>query len=320
MKKIFTIGELLIDVLSRTKNWDDNQQILKRAGGAPANVAACVAKLGGHSYFIGQVGSDDYGDFLINTMQKISVNTNYLYQTNQAPTAVVRVYVKSDGNRDFFFSQETTADMLFTAQQVGHWFQDDIIHFCSLSLREEANKSAHLKAISLIRDNQGIVSFDPNVRLPFWKDANRCRKIILEFIPQADIVKISDDELFFITGIQDVNQALESLFVGNVKLILYTKGKNGATLFTKNYHVSVPGYDVPAIDTTGAGDAFIGGFLFYLSRYNINIDHLDQKIGYKILNFSNAVAALATTKEGAIDSLPSYFDVIELMKSKFTNQ
>jgi|SRR5690554_4257263 len=316
MKKIITIGELLIDFIPLEKGipLKEVTQFIKMPGGAPANVAATVAKLGGNSKFIGQVGEDAFGEYLIDVLDDLGVDTTNIYKTKKANTALAFVSLKEDGERDFSFYRKPSADMLFKHEQVNtDWFNDDILHFCSVSLIEAPIKYAHKKAINIVRDKKGIISFDLNIRLPLWDNPENCKSTIKEFLPYADIIKLSDDELSFILN---KNEKINNLFIGNVKAIILTKGSKGATLYTKNKVIKQEGIKTKVIDTTGAGDSFIGALLYYLSVINKNIDELNEKEMKEIMNFANIVGALTVTKRGAISALPTRKEVIELFSMK----
>jgi fructokinase len=176
-------------------------------------------------------------------------------------------------------------------------------------LIEAPVKYAHIRAIQAMKAQGGIISFDPNVRLPLWEDKEQCRQTILQFIPYTHILKISDEELEFITGIKDENSAIASLFVGDVKLVIYTKGPNGAELHAQSYSISVPALKVQVLETTGAGDSFIGAFLYQISKQTIPLTEISKEAATKILEFAAIVAAITTTKKGAIQSLPSLEEV-----------
>ncbi len=318
MKKVIAMGELLIDFIPKQKGVPlaEVYEFTKMPGGAPANVAATVAKLGGLSGFIGQVGQDAFGDFLIDTLKKVNVDTSYLYQTDQAKTALAFVSLKLDGQRDFIFYREPSADQLFQSSQINPIALDQVIlHFCSVSLSDYPIKQAHLEAIRIVKAQNGFISFDPNIRLSLFKDHQAYRQVILEFLPYANLLKIADDELEFITGIKDIHQAIQSLFIGDIELIILTKGSQGVELFTKSTHLVVPGIKVHAIDTTGAGDALIGAFLYQLSKAELTYAIQDAKL-IEYLKFANAAAALTTTKFGAISALPTLSEITDFLESK----
>lgn len=317
MSTVYTIGEALIDFIPDETGIELKavNGFTKTAGGAPANVACTIAKLGGRSAFIGKLGLDAFGDFLIKTMQAVGVDTRYVFRTDQANTALAFVSLKKDGNRDFSFYRNPSADMLLDAEDIQeHWFQPgDILHFGSVDLIEAPVKYAHVKAVQAARNKGSMISFDPNVRLPLWRNAEDCRQTILDFVPMSDILKISDEELAFITGIADVEEAIASLFVGEVKHILYTQGAKGATWFTKTDRISVAGKKVQTVDTTGSGDSFIGAVLYQLSQQNISASRISEEQRERILTFANTTAALTTTKHGAIPSLPALEEVNQFL-------
>ncbi len=285
----------------------------KEAGGAPANVACAVAKLGGKSVFIGKLGADAFGDFLVETLNDVGVDTRYVLRTNEANTALAFVSLKADGDRDFSFYRNPSADMLLSEHEVDvNWFaKGDILHYCSVDLIEAPVKYAHLKAIQAVKAAGGLVSFDPNVRLPLWHNPEDCRQTILQFIPLSHIVKISSDELSFITGIEDEQAALASLFVGDVEAVVYTRGADGASWYGRGDQATEPGQVVAVVDTTGAGDAFIGALLYQLQLNQGTLEGIDASKAKEIISFANKAAALTTTRPGAISSLPRLEELTE---------
>lgn len=317
MSTVFTIGEALIDLIPSEKGvgLKDVDSFSRAAGGAPANVACAVARLGGQSAFIGKLGQDAFGDFLVDTMAEVGVDTSRIMRTHEANTALAFVSLRADGNRDFSFYRHPSADMLLAEEEIdGAWFTErDILHYGSVDLIEAPVKYAERKAIELARRAGALISFDPNVRLPLWPDAESCRSTILAFLPLSDIVKISDEELSFITGIGDEAEAIASLFVGSVRHVIYTRGAAGASWHTPDFQVSVPGRRVAAVDTTGAGDAFIGSLLAELARLGADREPISPAIAERLLAFANAAAALSTTRAGAIPSLPSREEVERML-------
>ncbi|WP_226528614.1 carbohydrate kinase family protein [Metabacillus niabensis] len=324
MARLFSIGEVLIDFIPAQKGVALKEVVsFERApGGAPANVAAAVAKAGGQASMITKLGEDAFGDFLIDTLNKVGVNTEYILRTKKANTALAFVSLKEDGERDFSFYRNPSADLLLSEDEISdNWFNEgDILHFCSVDLVESPMKQAHVKAIKVAKEKGALISFDPNVRLPLWESAEECQATIREFLPQAHLVKISDEELEFITGIKDEKEAIQSLFTGDVKAVIYTKGAEGAILYVNEDSFSSTGYKVTVQDTTGAGDAFIGGFLYKLIEKNATISNLESLLKQEhedILSYANASGALTTTGKGAISALPSkqeIYDFIEKQK------
>jgi fructokinase len=322
MAGLFSIGEVLIDFIPEQKGkaLKDVISFERAPGGAPANVAAAVAKAGGKASMITKLGVDGFGDFLVETLNNVGVNTEHVLRTNEANTALAFVSLKEDGERDFSFYRKPSADLLLNEDEIDeNWFDaGDILHFCSVDLVESPMKQAHIKAIRSAKEKGAIISFDPNVRLPLWEDPQDCRKTILQFIPEAHIVKISDEELAFITGLNDEAEAIQSLFVGDVKGVIFTRGSEGADLYVNGECYRSSGYRVSVQDTTGAGDAFIGGFLYKLLEKNATVSRLSeilQEENQDILSYANASGALTTTGKGAISALPTKEEIFQLIKS-----
>lgn len=316
MKHLVSIGELLIDFIPLEKGvkLKDVSSFTKYPGGAPANVAVASSKSGVKSYFIGQVGKDAFGDFLIESLKNESVDTSYLYQSSVSNTALAFVTLSSTGERDFIFYRDPSADQLYDSSQLPiNILNDCVLHFCSVSLSDYPIKQAHQKAIEQVRNHHGFISFDPNLRLSLWFDHEAYKKVINEFIPKADLLKVSSDELEFITGIFDQQQAIKSLFKGYVRYVILTLGKDGSTLYFKDgRHIHMPSYNVTVVDTTGAGDAFIGSFLAEMMKSNLNFDETLVK---KALSTANAKAALTTTKFGGMSAIPSESEFQQFLKT-----
>ncbi|MBM7869032.1 fructokinase [Clostridium pascui] len=320
MAKIFTIGEALIDFISEQSGVELKgvNSFQKAPGGAPANVAAAVSILGGRSYFISKLGKDAFGDFLIETLKNVGVGTEYIFRTNKANTALAFVSLKEDGERDFSFYRNPSADMLLEENEIcRNWFKEgDILHFCSVSLIDAPVRKAHIAAIEAVKKAGGLISFDPNIRLPLWKNHAEYKSIIREFIKYADVLKVSEDELEFITGINDEEKAIQWLLSFGIKVLLITRGSSGASAYFSGCEVSAEGFKVKAVDTTGAGDSFIGAFLFKILSKDIDINNISCKDIKNILEFSNAVAALTTMNKGAISALPSLRTVEDFINSR----
>ena len=307
MNRVYTIGEALIDFMPKEIGYELRHVTAfeKAAGGAPANVACAVAKLGGEASFIGKLGDDAFGDYLIETLANVGVDTQYVFRTNEANTALAFVSLQANGDREFSVYRNASADMLLCAAEIEeYWFaNNDILHFGSVNLIDAPVKQAHAKAIELCQRQGGIISFDPNVRLPLWDDSEKCRQVIQQFIPISDIVKVSEEELVFITGIEDEELALRSLFQGNVSHVLYTRGADGAEWIGKNFRVFVPSLPIQALDTTGAGDAFVGAILYQIASKVKRLEDIDISIAADMLKFANTAAGLTTLGYGAIPSL-----------------
>ncbi len=309
MKKLCGIGEALIDFIPnekgrRLKEVENFKQV---AGGAPANVCGAVSKLGGQSVFLTKLGDDAFGDVIVDELNKSNIDTRYILRTKDYDTSLAFVSLRLDGNRDFKFYRRTAADLQFKPEDIDLAALVDVgfIHFCSVSLVDSPMKKAHLQLIDYANEKGIKISFDPNLRLSLWDDEEALKKTVLEFLPYAHCIKISDEELTFITGYTDIHDALPLFFKDKCEYLLYTKGKDGVTLYTKdNREISVNGLVVNAVDTTGAGDSFIGAFLFKLLNDDVNqLLSLSDETLCEYLAFANAYAALTTTKEGALAAM-----------------
>lgn len=303
MGKVITIGEVLIDFIpvTRGSTLKEVESFIRKPGGAPANVAVCVSRLGGKSKFIGKVGQDAFGEYLVDVLNKENVDTEDTFYTDEAKTALAFVSLDSSGERDFSFYRNPSADMLLREDEIQSsiFEKGDILHFGSVDLIESPVKYAHLKAIEYAKQNDVIISFDPNVRLPLWEDENECRQTIKQFIKYANILKLSDDELAFITEVEDEALAIKKIQALNPDLqwFLLTKGSKGVYAIVNNERYNISAFKVDSVDTTGAGDSFIGAVLYCLAN-NISTDPTE------IIKFANAVGAITTTREGAISALP----------------
>ncbi|WP_251518350.1 MULTISPECIES: carbohydrate kinase family protein [Staphylococcus] len=315
MKRLLAIGEALIDFIPDTTDakLKEVNGFTRQVGGAPCNVACTATKLGGHAEMITQLGDDAFGEAIIDTIEAIGVHTNYLRITDEANTALAFVSLTKEGERDFSFYRKPSADMLYQPEYVDDIKvnEDDVLHFCSVDLIESPMKHAHTALINKVKNAGGTVVFDPNVRLPLWSNENDAKETIQSFIPKAHIVKISDEELSFVTGYEDEQQAIQSLFTGDVEAVIYTQGAHGATIYFKDGHsIQQQGFKVEVKDTTGAGDAFIGAIISQLiTSQETDVIKLLKEQGEAILEFSNFVAASVTTKYGAIESIPTLKEV-----------
>ena len=311
MKKdtLIAIGEALIDFIPDKTgcNFDEVSSFSPKVGGAPANVCGAFSVLGGKSKIITQLGDDPFGRKIEKGLKNFGIDTSLISFTDKANTALAFVSLEKNGNRTFSFYRNPSADMLFDKEQITDNMFDDAyaLHFCSVSLGDFPMKEAHKAAIEIAAKKDTIISFDPNLRFPLWKSKEELNKTVHEFIPLSDIIKISDEELAFLTGEEEIENALPQLFTGNVKLIIYTCGSKGAYAYTKTQKAFSPCQKVNAIDTTGAGDGFIGSFLFGLKSLEKTKDTLEKITKEeleKMLHFSNQFCGESVQHNGAIDS------------------
>lgn len=311
-KKLIAIGEALIDFIPDKTGcaFGEVTGFSPKVGGAPANVCGAFSKLGGRSMMITQLGNDPFGMKIADELSGFGIDTSAIRFTDEANTALAFVSLAKDGNRTFSFYRKPSADMLLSPEQLDEkWFEAAYaLHFCSVSLGDFPMKDAHIKVIEIARKNDMLISFDPNLRFQLWNDHKKLYQRVNEFIPMCDILKISDEELEFITGESDIKKAVPILIDKGVKMIVFTCGKNGAYAYTQNAEAFSPTEKVKAVDTTGAGDGFIGSFLWKLQSLGIdchNISAADESLLGDCLDFSNKFCSISVQSEGAIASYPT---------------
>jgi len=309
--KLVAIGEALIDFIPSNKgcSFDEVESFFPKVGGAPANVCAVFAKLGGSAVMLTQLGNDPFGHKIVRELSDAGIDTSYIPMTDEANTALAFVSLDKDGDRTFSFYRKPSADMLYSCEQVPKSAFDGAyaLHFCSVSLGDFPMKEAHIKAIGYAREAGAIISFDPNLRFMLWDDKEALRKAVLEFIPYADVIKVSDEEVEFITGCGTIEEALPLLWDRGVSLVLYTCGKDGMRAYTKNACASVAAPSVEVVDTTGAGDASIGSFLWKLEQLGVNKDNISgtgEDILREAAEFAARYCSLSIQRKGAIPSYP----------------
>lgn len=307
---LFAIGEALIDFIPSETGCDFSEigAFSPKIGGAPANVLGAFSKLGGKTQLITQLGDDPFGHKIAAALKKFNIGLEYLRFTKYANTALAFVSLEKDGKRTFSFYRNPSADMLYGGENLDAASFSDCfaLHFCSVSLGNFPMKGAHKKAINLAKQSGAAVSFDPNIRLPLWSDTGALKKALEEFLPMADIIKVSDEETEFITGTKDIEEGCKKL-LKTAKLVICTCGENGCYAFTENAQAFAPSEKVKACDTTGAGDAFIGSFLYSLHRNGCDKAKLHLLTDDKLREFlkaSSAYCGKSVQKYGAIESYP----------------
>jgi len=297
---VVSMGELLIDfvALEHGVSVGEASGFKKAPGGAPANVAVAVARLGHPSAFLGQVGNDPFGHHLANVLAKEGVDISGLRYSDEARTALAFVSLTADGDRSFSFYRNPSADMLMRPDQVAIEVLKGkkIFHFGSVTLIDDPSRSATLMAAKAAYSNGMLISYDPNLRLALWPSADAAREGMMTGLNFAHIVKISEEEVEFLTGGQDITP----LWREETQIIAVTAGAKGSTIYTRKNRYHVPGFAVKTLDTTGAGDGFMAGMLVgVLENWGNHLALTEQ-----IARFANAVGALATTQLGAIPALP----------------
>ncbi|THU72913.1 hypothetical protein C4D60_Mb04t17240 [Musa balbisiana] len=315
---IVSFGEMLIDFVPTVSGVSlaEAPGFLKAPGGAPANVAIAVARLGGRAAFVGKLGDDEFGRMLAAILRENGVDDTGVTFDAGARTALAFVTLRADGEREFMFYRNPSADMLLTEAELNLDLirKAAIFHYGSISLITEPCRSAHLKAMEVAKEAGALLSYDPNLRLPLWTSPEEARKQILSIWNEADIIKVSDVELEFLTGHDSVeDEVIAQLWRPSLKLLLVTLGEKGCKYYTKDFHGAVASFTVEQVDTTGAGDAFVGALLRRIVEDPSALQ--DEKKLREVLRFANACGAITTTKKGAIPSLPNVAEAMRLFES-----
>lgn len=298
---VLCMGELLIDfvALESGVTVGEASGFIKAPGGAPANVAVAAARLGLRTGFIGQVGDDPFGRYLAEVLQADGVDVRGLRFSPEARTALAFVSLGPGGERSFVFYRHPSADMLMRPEDVDLSLVDacSVFHFGSITLIGEPARSATLAAVRRAKLGGKLISYDPNLRMSLWPSAETAKTGMLLGLQEADVVKVSQEELEFLTGESHAG----ALWRDGMRLIVVTHGADGATLYTPRERFTAPGFAVEAVDTTGAGDSFVAALLSGLLLYG---DEFDRRLP-EIARFANAAGALTTTQKGAIPALPT---------------
>lgn len=312
---VIALGELLIDFTMNGQSEQGNNMFEACPGGAPCNVLALLNKMGKKTAFIGKVGKDQFGALLRDTITEAGIDASNLMVDENVNTTLAFVHTFPDGDREFSFYRNPGADMMLTADEVNPEVVKDtkVFHFGTLSMTHEGVREATKKAVETAKANGCLVSFDPNLRPPLWSSLDLAKEQMEYGFGKCDILKISDNEIQFVSGKEDYDEGIAYLQeTYNIPLILLTMGKDGSRAYYKGMRVERPGFSVKAIETTGAGDTFCGSSLNYLvDHYFENLT--EEQLG-EMLTFANAAAALVTTKKGAIKAMPVKEEVLELIQ------
>lgn len=312
---VIALGELLIDFTMNGQSEQGNNMFEACPGGAPCNVLALLNKMGKKTAFIGKVGKDQFGALLRDTITEAGIDASNLMVDENVNTTLAFVHTFPDGDREFSFYRNPGADMMLTADEVNPEVVKDtkVFHFGTLSMTHEGVREATKKAVETAKANGCLVSFDPNLRPPLWSSLDLAKEQMEYGFGKCDILKISDNEIQFVSGKEDYDEGIAYLQeTYNSPLILLTMGKDGSRAYYKGMRVERPGFSVKAIETTGAGDTFCGSSLNYLVDHDFE-NLTEEQLG-EMLTFANAAAALVTTKKGAIKAMPVKEEVLELIQ------
>ena len=319
MKKydVTALGELLIDFTENGESSQGNPLFEANPGGAPCNVLAMLSKLGHKTAFIGKVGNDFFGKQLKEAITEVGIDALYLRMDDRVHTTLALVHTYPDGDRDFSFYRNPGADMMLTEEEIPEELIKDsrIFHFGTLSMTHEGVRAATKKAVRIARETGAWISFDPNLRPPLWNDMEEAREQVLYGLEHCHILKISDNEIQWLTGKSDFTEGVEWINERyRIPLILVSMGKAGSRAYYKDMIVEgTPFLQKNTIETTGAGDTFCGCVLHYICEHGLS--DLTEDNLQEMLTFANAAASLITTRKGALRVMPETEEIYGLLNT-----
>lgn len=316
---VTALGELLIDFTENGVSGQGNPLYEANPGGAPCNVLAMLAKLGHRTAFIGKVGNDFFGKWLKEVIQEAGIRADYLYMDENVHTTLAMVHTFPDGDRDFSFYREPGADMMLAAQEVPEEALENtgIFHFGTPSMTHKGVREATRKAVEGAKAAGALISFDPNLRPPLWKSLDEAKEQVLYGLSQCDILKISDNEIQWLTGLEDYTEGVEWILERyDIPFILVSMGRQGSRAYYQGKMVeAAPLLREDTIETTGAGDTFCACVLHYVLEHGI--EGLSEENLKEMLAFANCAASLITTRRGALKVMPEKGEIeAELRRNK----
>lgn len=313
---IAALGEILIDYTPLPDSDAGMSVFEQNPGGAPANVLACAARLGRRTAFIGKVGDDLQGRFLAETLRRTGIDTRALRVDPGVFTTLAFVKLDRKGERSFSFARKPGADTQLTCAELDRDLiaHCGILHFGSLSLTDEPARSATLEAVRLARASGAVIAYDPNYRPLLWPDRATAMAQMQFPLPLVDLLKVSDDELVLLTACSGPEDGARKLVERGLRCVVVTIGRHGALVAARDGSVMVPGFPARAVDTTGAGDSFWGGFLTCISESGKPLDALTLADYASFARFGNAAASLCVEKRGAMPAMPDRAAVLRRME------
>lgn len=322
MADVICMGELLVEFVATERNVSLVQTpgFIKSPGGAPANVAVALSNLGLSSRFVGKVGNDPFGEYLRESLQEKSVDTQFLLKDPQARTTAVFVAVWEDGRKDLCFYRNPGADIMLSEEDVGTPILAGgrCFHYGSVTLAEEPAASAQRKLLEMAVAQGMMISYDPNYRETLWPDPETAQRKIQEAFQYCHLAKVSDEEWEFVTGTQDLEGGIEKILKSGVELLVLSRGENGALATNGTYRIEIPGILVDVVETTGAGDGFLAAMITQLlpKRETLgSLAALPEKDVEAALHYANTVGAITCLKMGAIPALPTHQEVEQFLNA-----
>ncbi|MBC8390428.1 MAG: hypothetical protein H8E13_20570 [Actinobacteria bacterium] len=317
MMDIICLGEALVDFFAVKSGicLGEVGEFRKVPGGAPANVAVGASKMGMKTAFIGRVGDDEFGYFLKNTLVENNVDVSQMQFDTKVRTGLAFIALPTPNTHEFLFYRNPSADMMIDSKEFDEDFikNTKIFHFCSVTLSSETSRSSNYHAAGIAKSNNIIISYDPNLRLNLWQSVKEAKIRVKEAVPLADVIKINNEELTFITGEEDLKKGTEILLSMGPELCIVTMGPDGCFYSTGKYSGFINAFKVKTVDATGCGDSFVSGVLAGMVENNFDELISSQKKIISVLKFASAAAAITSTKKGVIPALPLKNEVREFI-------
>lgn len=317
MIDVTALGELLIDFTMVSADGEGYPTMAAHPGGAPANFLAALAKYGKRTALLGKVGTDAFGRLLRGTLEGAGIETRGIVASDDVFTTLAFVTLDASGDREFSFSRKPGADTCIRFEEIDLSLIDEAraFHFGTLSLTDEPARSATQQAVAYAKAHGKLITYDPNLRKPLWKDLEAAKEQMLWGLRQADVVKISDEEVAFLFGLDPQAGAKQILAEFGVKLVFVTCGADGCFFMNAQASGQVPGLSsIRVVDTTGAGDIFGGSAVCRLLETGKAPEALCEAELREIVSFACTAAGLSTTKHGGIQSVPEKDDVLRSMR------
>ncbi len=316
MYDVCGFGDALIDFIPAGLSDTGNVLYEANPGGTIANVLVCLSKLGLNVAFLGKVGKDSFGRYLERELKRQRVGIKGLKYCETANTTLAFIQLDENGERSFTFYRNPGADTMILEDEIDYDIikNSRVFHFSSMPLTSEPSRATITKALQYAKANGLVLSFDVNLRLNLWKNLEEARNEIKSKIAIVDILKMSEDEIEFITGKKSIKEASAELMQTGITLLIVTLGAAGCFYRFNHYMGYLSTYNVRVVDTTGAGDAFIGGFLYKFCASYKKLDEINISDVESMIDFANAVGALVVTKRGGIPAMPSLSEVETCME------
>ena len=315
---IAAIGECLIDFVPYKEQKEGKLTFSGCTGGAPPNMLACASQLGLETALISKVGQDVFGNLIKKTLGGCGIDIGAVKTSEEYSTTLAFVSLDETGDRSFSFYRTQTADAMMVEADIDMDVirNAKVFHFGTVTMPMEPSRSTTLKAVQSAKENGCMISFDPNLREFLWKDLAKAKEEILNAMPLADVVKLSREELTFLTGEENLEKGMNEMMGSYpIQLLVVTLDADGSACMYKNGFAKQGTYVVDVVDTTGAGDAFWGAFLFQLISRQIDVGNPQEQQITDALRFANAAGTLSTTKYGGTASLPTFEEIEACMQN-----